>query len=402
MQILVLHNNYPAQFKNLLPKLAKLGHNVTFLSLENHGVNIPGIKHAVVKSKSSIELPSKKEPYYLLAKKINISHLFYGAFLQLKERSFDPDLVIFHSGWGIGANIRAVFPNARLAAFAEWWFSWESAELNYDSSNKHIPKQTTNSRLAERYLNFGQSFELHEADFLWTATHWQKSQFPQSLQSRLNVIHEGVDNSFFSPHHSQTDSSNQILNITYTTRGFEPIRGFDHFFHIIAILMQRHDNINLTIVGKDKPSYRALTPDSVSLGKQARLHFRNCGICDRVSWHERLNYKAYKDLLAKSDIHFYFSRPFIASWSLLEAMSSGCCVVSNDVQMIREIGLDSLFYVDCTDHLSSVSAIEEIISNAPLRNEFKLKARSRSRFYSHSQQLSRLLDLLLPHQVKAS
>ena len=126
----------------------------------------PGIKHAVVKSKLSLELPSKKEPYYLLAKKINISHLFYGAFLQLKEQNFNPDLVIFHSGWGIGANIRAVFPNARLAAFAEWWFSWDNAELNYDPSNINVPKQTTKSRLAERYLNFSQSFELHEADFL--------------------------------------------------------------------------------------------------------------------------------------------------------------------------------------------------------------------------------------------
>ena len=402
MQILVLHNNYPAQFKNLLPILAKHGHDVTFLSLENHGNSFPGIKHAVVKSKLSLELPSKKEPYYLLAKKINISHLFYGAFLQLKDQNFNPDLVIFHSGWGIGANIRAVFPNARLAAFAEWWFSWDNAELNYDPSNINVPKQTTKSRLAERYLNFSQSFELHEADFLWTATHWQKSQFPQSLQSRLNVIHEGVDTSFFSPHHSQSSANDDTLNITYTTRGFEPIRGFDHFFHIIASLMQRHKNIKLTIVGKDKPSYRALASDCISLGQQARLHFRNCGICDRVSWHERLNYTDYRDLLAKSDIHFYFSRPFIASWSLLEAMSSGCCVVTNDLQMIREIGLDSLFYVDCTDHLSSVSAIEEIISNASLRNEFKLKARSRSSFYSHSQQISRLLRLLVPLQVKAS
>jgi hypothetical protein len=129
MNILFMHNNFPAQFKNIIPALVKDGHNIYFLSLEAHGSNIPGVRHAVVKPKDIQDLPKSHDNFRSITKKLLVSELFRAALCKLKAKKFSPDLIVFHSGWGIGTHIRTVFPSAKLAAFAEWWFKWDSADL---------------------------------------------------------------------------------------------------------------------------------------------------------------------------------------------------------------------------------------------------------------------------------
>ena len=98
MRILVLHNNFPAQFKHLLPLLVQKGHNVIFISKESHGSKIKGLRHFVVKSSKSASA-KKNATISGVSKKIDISELFRAAFVQLKDSGFYPDLIIFHSGW---------------------------------------------------------------------------------------------------------------------------------------------------------------------------------------------------------------------------------------------------------------------------------------------------------------
>jgi glycosyltransferase involved in cell wall biosynthesis len=43
------------------------------------------------------------------------------------------------------------------------------------------------------------------------------------------------------------------------------------------------------------------------------------------------------DVLARSDLHVYLSVPFVPSWSLLHALSSGCLVLAGDTPPVREI-----------------------------------------------------------------
>ena len=43
-----------------------------------------------------------------------------------------------------------------------------------------------------------------------------------------------------------------------------------------------------------------------------------------------LQTEAYQQVLACSDVHLYLTVPFVLSWSLLEAMAAGCCIVASD------------------------------------------------------------------------
>ena len=76
-----------------------------------------------------------------------------------------------------------------------------------------------------------------------------------------------------------------------------------------------------------------------------------------------LDIKQYARLLKSSHVHCYLTRPFIASWSLLDAMSSGCCLVCSDVQPVKELAHpEATFWTDHRDpHNIASSVIESII-----------------------------------------
>ena len=56
----------------------------------------------------------------------------------------------------------------------------------------------------------------------------------------------------------------------------------------------------------------------------------------RVHFPGRLDYDAYVRLLQRSDAHVYLTYPFVASWSLREALACGCAIVASDTAPVQE------------------------------------------------------------------
>ena len=56
----------------------------------------------------------------------------------------------------------------------------------------------------------------------------------------------------------------------------------------------------------------------------------------RVVFPGRIDYPTYVAMLQRSDAHVYLTYPFVASWSLREALASGCVVIGSDTPTVSE------------------------------------------------------------------
>ena len=56
----------------------------------------------------------------------------------------------------------------------------------------------------------------------------------------------------------------------------------------------------------------------------------------RIHFPGRVDYGDYLRLLQRSDAHVYITYPFVASWSLREALAMGCVVVGGDAAPVLE------------------------------------------------------------------
>ena len=67
----------------------------------------------------------------------------------------------------------------------------------------------------------------------------------------------------------------------------------------------------------------------------------------------------YHAVLAWSDVHLYLTVPFVLSWSLIEAMAAGCCIVSSATPPVEELLQDghSARLVDFFDCSAQVGAL---------------------------------------------
>jgi glycosyltransferase involved in cell wall biosynthesis len=151
----------------------------------------------------------------------------------------------------------------------------------------------------------------------------------------------------------------------------EPYRGFPQFMEAAALLQQRRPNCHIVVAGEDRVAYGKALPDGKTYKQQAletlpldlsRLHFTG-----------RLPYTDYLRVLQASSAHVYLTVPFVLSWSLLEAMATGCLIIASDTKPVHELIEDGKtgLMVDFFDPSAIADRVEEALDHcdryAPLR-----------------------------------
>ena len=329
VKVLILHHNFPAQFRFIAQDLAQAGNEVIFLSERNFVGDLPGIQQITVAASRADRRGSSS-----LDGQLDCSDRFRAAMEELRDTGWFPDLVISHSGWGCGMDVSWVFPKARRISYLEWWFANDAYEYSFDL-NGNWCDYNSEKRLKLRHRNLSLALELSEADHVVVPTQWQRAQLPQALAERCEVIHEGVDTDFFVMNTAWRPKNR--LRLTYATRGMEPMRGFPEFIQALPTLLSRHSSLEVIIAGDDRVAYGSRTPKEGSFGRWAHSFLKPWLKQGSVRFVGQLPVRAYARLLKSSHVHCYLTRPFIASWSLLDAMSSGCCLVGSDLEVVREM-----------------------------------------------------------------
>jgi len=113
MNLLFVHQNFPAQFKYLAPHLAVAGHTVHALAIDGRAV--PGVEAHRYKPDRATSTQIHPFAQEFETKVIRGESCAMAA-MQLKSAGLTPDVVISNPGWGESLFLKDVWPDARQLA----------------------------------------------------------------------------------------------------------------------------------------------------------------------------------------------------------------------------------------------------------------------------------------------
>jgi len=392
MNLLFLHQNFPAQFRHIAAHFAAdPAHRVVAVGERDN------LKRAVASAPLHPPIHPRIElcPYAAPPPSGKASHPWLqgydaavrrgltaaGLVAQLKESGFRPDVIVAHPGWGEALFLRDVFPDARLVLYAEYYYRAAGADVGFDPE---FPA-AADDLFRLRIKNSTQWMSIENADLLVAPTHWQQSRFPLLVQERIRVVHDGIDTGLVAPNPSAQISlvtagitlgaGDEI--ITYVARNLEPYRGFHVFMRSLPALLKLRPKARVLIVGGDHVSYGTKPADGRTWRRTMLEEVGSHIDASRVHFLGRLAYADYLRLLQISTVHVYLTYPFVLSWSLLEAMSVGCMVVGSRTAPVEEVIRhgENGWLVDFFDHQALAEKVAEAIGQRNSLTQVRAAAR---------------------------
>lgn len=335
-QVLFLHTNYPAQFRFLVKAYKSSNWDVWFASYTRRHQILPGIKYLKLNNGSN-----KGSKYDQQQRKSVIS--FQQLLLAKRNHGLNPKRIYIHTGWGLGSFLKELFPKALIFAYSEWWFNLYAEDYLFDPDNPNV-NHDLNSKLFSLLRNQAFGYELFQADAIISPTKWQYLQLPKHFRAKTHIIFDGIDPNMFSPGIPSIELKNMLPNLddnvpllTYATRGLEPYRGFPEFIRAAIYLLQSEPNWHVAIAGNDSVNYhKSPKAPKNGYGSVAMEQFKSLGLEHRVHMLGSLPFSVYRDLLRRSTLHCYFTRPYVLSWSLLESALTGCRLLASNTKPVNE------------------------------------------------------------------
>ena len=386
MRILFVHQNFPAQFKHLAPALAaNPEHQVIALSMRKDSPELwQGVRIISYQAERS-STPDIHPWVSDFETKIIRGEAAFRAAVALRDLGFTPELIIAHNGWGESLFLKDVWGNTKLAIYCEFYYHAEGSDVNFDPEFLSTDP-SYHCRLRIKNTNNLLHFEIADAGL--SPTYWQASTFPPLFRDKITVIHEGIDTEIVAPNPNASLTLNSamgsvVLNcgdeiITFVSRSLEPYRGYHIFMRALPEILRRRPNARVIIVGDDTVSYGA-KPPAEQTWKNIFLNEVSAQLdMNRVHFLGRISYDCFISLLQLSQVHVYLTYPFVLSWSLLEAMSAGCCIVASDTAPLHEAIVDNKTgrLVNFFDTAAISNAVCGLLDQPEQRAEFGQQARA--------------------------
>lgn len=369
-----MHRSFPAQFKYLATVLAKDPRNAVLFITNTKEDEIEGVTKLIYE----VQPQSHGCHPYLEAYEEMVLHAQAGANSAgaLKMKGIKPDIIIGFS-WGTPMFIKEVFPDVPYLCYFEWFGKTEGSLFDFGGK---VLSEDQRARI--KCNNSHVLMDLYNCDAGITPTQWQKSHFPKEYQDKINVIHDGIDTQrcvpnkdakiFIKDKNIELTANDEV--ITYATRGMEPYRGFPEFMEAAEKILKKRPNSHVVIAGANAVCYGTPLPNSTY--KEFMLNKLDLDM-DRVHFTGTLPYDEYVKLLQISSVHVYLTYPFILSWSILEAMSCGACVVASNTEPVLEVVKDNFngILVDFPNVVQLVEKIEYALDNKDKMHEIRNNAR---------------------------
>lgn len=348
MRLLFVHQNFPGQYRHLAAHYAaQPGNEVVCVGDKRNALRqLPGTKLLGY----NIEEPKGASFETPVLKAIARGKAVAAGMLHLRRDGFRPDVIFTHIGWGEALFLKDIFPEARVLLYGEFFYRARGGDMGFDPEFPVNPEKI----LRLRVMNAPLLMSLDASDWVLAPTAWQQRQFPAAYKSRMSVIHDGIDTRAATPGERRDEAL-----ITYVARNLEPYRGFHIFMRAIPEIQKRRPKARIVIVGGDEVSYSPRLPPGETYRTRLLRELEGKIDLSRVQFAGRMPYSNYLALLRRSSVHVYLTYPFVLSWSLLEALASGCLVVGSRTPPVEEAITDGQNGL-LTDFFSTQALAERI------------------------------------------
>ncbi len=316
--------------------------------------------------------------------------------LNLKQSGFTPDVIIGHS-WGSSLFVKEIFPDTPYIAYIEWYYNYKNCDVDFAKKEVDINEKALlmckNAHILQDLVN---------CDYAISPTNWQKSQVPEIFKDKISVIHEGINTDICKPKDDakfKVPKTDVILTkedeiLTYATSGMEEYRGFPEFMKAASILMKQRPNLKIVIGGEDKVLYGRNLANTTFKTEMLKKYDYDM---NRLYFTGRLNYDDYIKLLQVTTAHVYLTYPFVLSWSLMEAMSTGCRIIASDTPPVKEVIKDGFngILIDFFDTDALVKKVNDVLDNRENYSQIQINARDTIiNNYEQQNMLKKQIDLI--------
>ncbi|MCG6205222.1 glycosyltransferase [Rhodopseudomonas sp. HC1] len=337
--VLFVHNNLPGQYLRLIERLRDRGG----FSLAGIGTTrargIAGLKmkRYSISSAGIAEVHPFARRFDLECRRAEA--VLYAA-VAMRDEGFVPDVIFGHPGWGEVLPLKEVFPKARLYCYSEYFYQADN-DFNFDQGGERFGLP---NRVGLDMKNAATLISLAASTAGIAPTEWQRSLFPNEFQSKIKVIHDGIDTAKIRrdraaelrlPDGRTLTSRDEV--ITYVARNLEPYRGYHILMRALPKILSERPGAQVVIIGGDGTSYGAPPPDGRRWKDIYLDEVTEQLPLDRVHFLGRVSYEDYLNVLGISSAHIYLTYPFVLSWSMLEAMASECLVIGSSTAPVEEV-----------------------------------------------------------------
>ncbi|WP_413205668.1 glycosyltransferase [Rhodospirillum sp. A1_3_36] len=380
MRVLFLHQNFPAQFRHLAPRLAtREGWDVRGLGVHEP---VPPPLLGVTSYRYPIPdaNPSPQPRLREIDTKLRRADGVFRAISTLKEKGFTPDLVIGHPGWGEMLRLGEVLPEAKEISYAEIYYQDTGGDHDFDPE---FPYPESNLPLRNRLANAAIDVSMARCRAAVAPTAWQAGRFPAHFQDKIHQIHDGIDTRILKPRErgildldGWTVAKGEKV-VTFATRYLEPMRGVHTFLRALPLIQAMEPDCKTVVVGRDDKSYWRMEKDKPTHKKRLIAEVSDRLDWDRVRFVPWLQRDALTRLFQVSAAHVYLTFPFVLSWSMLEAMACGAPVIGSRTDPVMEVIEDGVngHLVDCLDPEDLAERVVAVLRDPEGQKPIRARAR---------------------------
>jgi glycosyltransferase involved in cell wall biosynthesis len=398
VNIVFVHRRGVGQFRHLAGYLAERGVEVTVVceKVDALGGQVRFVRHGSVTARKG---NAAQAGHLAVADEyVQHGHRVAETLERLRRAEGAPDIVVGHIGWGGLLFVKDVLPHTPALGYCEYFFQHSGGDIGFDPREPVSVGELGRARLR----NMVQRATLDAIEAGLSPTAWQKSRYPNVVQPRIAVCHEGVDTDVCRPDdrarfqlpNGRTVARRDVI-VTYVARGLEPYRGFPQFMRAAARIAKKRSDALFLVAGDDTVNYGRAPAD----GRRWRqVMMEETGIDPkRITFLGAIDHATLVRLFQVSAVHVYLTVPFVLSWSLLEAMACGCLIVGSRTAPVEEViadrrnGILTDFWD--ADNLAD-QVIEALAKPEPLRGLREAARATIERRYRRSGCLARQVDIL--------